>query len=397
MKTILIMGAGASEVPAIRKAKEMGLRVIIVDRNENAPGFNEDGIIKEVNSIADKDKILEIAKKYNINGLVTFVDSGVRSVAYVAKQLGLVGLSEESAYLGTNKIEMRKRLKERGIPVPEFYFAKDKESYLEAISKFPSNCVVKAPDSAGSRGIYLINDVTNKEDVEYAFNYSMKYSGTGEILIEEYMKGLEICVETLSSEGVCYPIQITDQLHKFPPYFTDCGYSQPSMLNEEIKNHIKQLAIDANLALGNINGSSCTEMIITKDGPKIVELGLRLAGDFMTTLMVPLSTGVNMSEAVIKIALGEHIDIHPTIDKGSCVRYFMKERVGIIKDIVGVEEARQLPGIQEVGILKGVGEEATSLRKSSDRLGYVIAQGKSAEDAIEITEKALDMIDFVIE
>jgi len=397
MKTILILSGGVSEIPAINCAKELGLNVVVVDRNENAPGFSVPGVIKEVNSIADKEAVLKIAQKHNVNGIVTFADPGVPAVAYVARKMGLEGLSEESATLGTNKVEMRKKLKEKGVPVPEFYYVKNKKEYQDAISHFPERCVVKAPDCAGSRGIYLVKDTSNFEETDYAYDYSMSFSGTGEILVEEYMQGQEICAETISHHGVCYVVQVTDQKAKQPPYFTDCGYSQPSMLDDLTVKRIREIAIDANLALGNVDGSSCTEMIVTKDGPKVVELGLRLAGDFMTTKMVPLSNGVNMAEAVIKIALGEPIDITPRFNKGSCVRYFMKERVGRIKEIVGVDEARRIKGVQAVEILKGVGEEATPLRKSADRLGLVIAQGETAKEAVEIAEKALGMIDFIVE
>lgn len=397
MKTILIMGAGASEIPAIQKAKEMGLKVILVDRNEKAPGFKQPDIIKEVHSIADKEGVLKIAERHQVDGIVTFVDSGVRSVAYVAKRLHLPGLSEESAYMGTNKIAMRRRLQECGVPIPKFTVIRTREEMRKAVLEFEKKCVIKVPDSAGSNGIYLVKDTTDSKDIDYAFDYCMGATEAGELLIEELMIGPEICAETISSGGKVYVAQITDQLQKSPPYFTDCGYSQPSMLDDKIQGKIRQIAIDANLALGNVNGSSCTEMIVTEEGPKVVELGLRLAADFMTTKMVPLSTGINMAEAVIKIALGEHVEIKPTINKGSCVRYFIKERIGIIKDVVGIEEAKKIDGIDEVGILKGIGEEAKPLRRSADRLGYVITQGDSAMDAIKKAEKALDLIDFIVE
>lgn len=397
MKTILILSGGVSEIPAINRAKELGLKPVVVDRNENAPGFGIPGVIKEVCSIADKEAILEIARKHAANGIVTFADPGVPSVAYVAAKMGLCGLSEESAMLGTNKVEMRKRLKEKGVPVPEFYYVKDKDEYLRAVSHFPERCIVKAPDCAGSRGIFLIKDVGNRADVDYAFDYSMSFSGTGEILVEEYMQGPEICAETISQHGVCHVVQVTDQKPKQPPYFTDCGYSQPCMLDPETVRKIREIAVDANLALGNVDGSSCTEMIITPDGPKVVELGLRLAGDFMTTKMVPLSNGVNMAEAVIKIALGEEVDLTPTLDKGCAVRYFIKERVGTIKQIVGIEEARKVEGIVDVGALKRVGDMAVPLRKSADRLAYVISQCDTPAEVIASAEKALEMIDFIVE
>lgn len=395
MKTVMILGGSASEVPVIKRALGMGHRVILVDRDEKSPGFKEN-VIAEHHSIADKEEILELALKYKIDGILASVDAGVRPAAYVCKVMGLPGISEEAAFMGTDKVAMRIRLKERGVPVPEFYIVKTKEEYLDAVSKFSDTCIVKAADSSGSRGIYKIKDMHDIADIDYAYDYCREFSSTGELLIEEFMVGPEICAETLSSGGVCYPIQVTDQMHKEPPYFTDCGYSQPSTLKHDIVELIRKIAI-ANIAIENYQGSSCTEMIITKDGPKVVELGARLAGDFMTTAMVPLSCGVDMPGDVVRIALGEDIDPTHRFNKGSCVRYFMKERVGTIKRIIGIEKAMALEGVQAVHILKGVGEVATPLRKSSDRLGLVIAQGKNAKDAVEIAEKALDMIDFIVE
>ena len=397
MKTVMILGANDSEVPVIKRAREMGHNVVVVDREHDAPGFFVDGVIRVQNSIADKEKILKIAEQYNIDGILSSVDAGVRPAAYVARIMNLPGISEEAAFMGTDKVAMRERLKARNIPVPCFYIVKGKNEYLKAIAKFNNKCVVKAADSSGSRGIYLLKDVAKTEEVHYAYDYCRQFSSTNELLIEEFMEGPEICVETLNSGGVCYPIQITDQMPKKPPFFTDCGYSQPSQLDDEIQNEIRKIAVDANMALENYQGSSCTEMIVTKDGPKIVEIGVRLAGDFMTTRMVPLSTGVDMPGAVVKIALGETIDIKQTIDKGSCVRYFMKERVGKIKEIRGLKEAYTVGGVIEVGALKKVGDEAMPLRKSSDRLGYVITQCNTVEEAIENAEKALGKIDFVVE
>jgi biotin carboxylase len=183
---------------------------------------------------------------------------------------------------------------------------------------------------------------------------------------------------------------------KKPPFFTDCGYSQPSILDKKIQKEIKEIAIEANLALENYQGSSCTEMIVTKEGPKIVEVGVRLAGDFMATRMVPLSTGVDMPGAVVKIALGESIEVAQTVDKGSCVRFFMKERIGKITEIKGIEEARKIKGVIDIGALKKIGDEAMPLRKSSDRLGYIITQCDTVEKAIRNAEDALEKIDFVV-
>ena len=82
MKTVMILGGSASEVPVIRRALEMGHKVVLVDRDDKSPGFKED-VIAEHHSIADKDKVLELAQKHNIDGILASVDAGVRPTLYM--------------------------------------------------------------------------------------------------------------------------------------------------------------------------------------------------------------------------------------------------------------------------------------------------------------------------
>ena len=156
MKKIMILGASILQLPAIIKAKEMGLQVIAVDMDADAIGFKEKDVICEVISTIDEEGILEAAKRHNIDGILTIcTDLPMRAVARVAKELGLPGISQEAAYMCTNKGAMRSRLKEYGVPVPEYYNVVTKKEYLEAVSQFEKKCVVKAVDNSGSRGIQL--------------------------------------------------------------------------------------------------------------------------------------------------------------------------------------------------------------------------------------------------
>lgn len=398
MKKIMILGASLLQLPAIKKAQEMGLQVIAVDMDPNAVGFKEPGVISEIISTIDTEKILLAAKKHQIDGITTIcTDLPMRSVARVCRELGLPGISEEAAFNATNKAAMRKCLKDKGVPVPNFIIVNTKDEYLQAVKEFNTPFVVKAVDNSGSRGIELIKDVKDFDTIVSAFDYCKSFSKCGDLVLEEFMDGPEVCVETLNINGKCYPIQITDQLAKKPPYFTDAGYSQPSLLDNNIKEQIKNIAIAANLALENYNGSSCTEIIVTDKGPKVVELGPRLAGDCMTTHLVPLSTGVDMVKSVINIAMGMPVDIKRNIDKGSCIRFFMEPVIGKIKEIKGINEAEMSKGVIQVTMTKKVGDIATELRGSGDRIGFVIAQGDNAQDAIINCENALKKITVNVE
>lgn len=400
MKKIMILGASILQLPAIRKAKEMGLQVITVDMDENAIGFKEEGIICEVISTIDSEKILEAAKKHNIDGIMTLAsDMPMRSVAIVAKEMGLVGITEQTALNATNKAEMRQCLKESGVPIPQFFRVSSKEEYEEAIDYFKTSklkCIVKPADNSGSRGVDLLSDLSDEELISRAYEYSKSYSRGGDIVVEEYMEGLEVSVETLSVDGECHIIQITDKLTTGAPYFVEMGHSEPSAQPEDIKVRISEVASAAVKAIGIENGPSHTEIKVTKDGPKIVELGARLGGDNITTHLVPLSTGVDMVECCIKIALGEKPDLERKCELGSAIRYFKTEK-GIITNIIGIEDAKKLYGVMQVSIVHGIGEKVSEIKNSIDRIGFVIAQGENAVNAVEICEDALRKIKFEVE
>ena len=392
MKKIMILGASILQLPAIEKAKELGLEVIAVDMNPAAVGFGVNGVVKEVISTIDTPAILEAAKKHEINGVMTLAsDMPMQSVAVVSREMGLVGVSEDTALKATNKAFMRDALKEEGVPIPLYYRVKGKEAFAESVEKVRKagyKCIVKPADNSGSRGVDLLKDDT---DLNAAYDYTVKYSRSGEIVVEEFMEGPEVSVETLAVDGDVYVIQITDKLTTGAPYFVEMGHSQPSQLGVETKKRISEITIAANKAIGIKNGPSHTEIKVTRDGPKIVELGARLGGDCITTHLVPLSTGIDMVEASIRIALGEKPDLEPKWSRGAAIRY-LKTETGTVTEVTGVEEAERFPGVKQVSIVHGVGEQVGEIKSSVDRAGFVIAQAENAPKAMRIAEEGIQKI-----
>ena len=395
MKKIMILGASILQLPAIKKAKEMGLEVVVVDMNPAAIGFKEKNIKCEVISTIDTEKILEAARKHKIDGIMTLAsDMPMRSVAKVSKEMKLIGIDEDTALRTTNKALMRECLFKNGIPVPEFFKVNSKNEFIDIIEYFKKkkmSCIIKPVDNSGSRGVDLISNFTNMDFINKSFEYSKKYSRNGDIIVEEYMEGPEVSVETLSINGICNVIQITDKLTTGAPYFVEMGHNEPSMLNEEIKKEIAKVASAAVNAVGIKNGPSHTEIKVTKNGPKIVEIGARLGGDNITTHLVPLSTGIDMVKCCIQIALGEKVDLKAKISKGSAIRYF-KTELGEIEDIEGIEEAKKIKGIQQISLIYNIGEKIKSIQNSTDRAGFVIAQAATPEEAIKTCENALKKI-----
>lgn len=398
MQKLMIMRASAMQLPAILKAKKMGLYVIAVDSNPEAVGFD---YVDErvVISAIDIPAVVEAARRIRPDGVITLcTDMPVRTVAAVAKELDLPAISVDNSIRATDKIRMRETLRDHGVPVPHFIRTQTAEEYLKAVQTIRDlgyKCIVKPADNCGSRGVVLLD----RYDKNYLLNqyaYSKNCSTSGEVVVEEYMEGPELAVETLNVDGVCYPIQLTDKLTTGAPYFVEMGHSQPSRLTREQQEDVRQVAIACNMALGNFNGSSNVEIKVTEGGAKVVEMGARLSGDYMATDLVPLSCGVDMVEGLIKIALGQTPDLEHKFERASAIRFIGADE-GIVKSISGVDEARNVPGVVRVGIDRAVGDRITPIHNSLDRAGYVIAQADTSDEAIRMCEEAMAKIAIAVE
>lgn len=396
MKKIMILGASILQLPAIQKAKQMGLYVLAVDRDKNAVGVPYADHFLEISTI-DTSKVLEAAIENRIDAIMTLAsDMPMATVAEVCDKMHLTGVSPLTAYYATNKAAMRGRLMEKGVPVPQFRKVTSLEEYRQAVPFFPGKFMVKAADNSGKRGVFLVSNPDNEEMVQYAFDYAMENSRCKELVVEDFMEGKEVSVETLSIRGKTFVLAITDKMNLGAPRFVEMGHSQPSQLDKKTQEEISKVAIDAIEAIGISDGPSHTEVMVTPFGAKIVELGARLGGDNITTHLVPLSTGVDMVECCISIALGNNPSITKKWEKGSAIRYFETQRPGILQNFYGLEEAKSLPGIVNIQIVKHIGDKVEVPKNSGDRLGFVISQGESAQIAIDRCNRAINNISFEI-
>lgn len=393
MKKLMVIGASVLQLPAIIRGKELGYCVAVADYNENAIGIPYADKFYHVSTI-DKEKVLEAAKDFMPDGIMTLAsDMPMRSVALVCEKLNLAGITTDTAIKATDKGEMIKAFKESDVPSPWFYIAENIDAFNKISDKVTYPCIMKPVDNSGSRGVVLIN---NKDELLKSFEYSISQSRGAGVIIEEYMTGSEVSVEIMVTDGNVHILAITDKLTTGAPHFVEMGHSQQTRLDVKTQEEIKEVATKAVKAVGIDKGPAHVEIMVTKDGPKMIELGARMGGDCITTHLVPLSTGIDMVGATIKTACGETPDITPSFEKGSAIRYFNVPN-GTIKEISGVDEAQKIDGVKEITFVKEVGETAGDINSSTDRVGFVIAQGKTAEDAVKICEKVLDLVKIKVE
>lgn len=398
-KKMMILGASALQVPAIKKAKELGYQIILVDYDANAVGFPL-ADIKLVVSTLDQEEVYRQALIYKPDVVITSTSDGpVRTAAYVNEKLGKQpDLSYKDSLCATIKNYMRDRLKENHLPIPEYYAVNNFNEFTEAVRKLEGCCIIKPADNAGSRGVVLLtgSSFPSNEQLLQAYEYSRENARGGVVMVEEYMTGPEVSVEAMTVNEETTIVTITDKFITPPPYFVEIAHSEPSILDEETQEQICQITKKALKAIGLINAPSHTEIKVTKEGPKIVELAARLGGDFITSKLVPLSTGVDMVGNSVLLATGANVDLTPTRQNGSAI-HFIQGAEGILKNIVVDEEIYQLEGIEEVSLYKKPGDLTHSTRSSNDRLGHIITTGKTASEALERAKKALSYIHIFYE
>jgi biotin carboxylase len=388
MQKLLIVGASILQLPAIVRAKELGLRVAVVDYNPQAIGIKYADEYYNTSTI-DIDAICKIVKTIRPDGIMTLAtDMPVRAIAKATTLLGLRGISFETAVNATDKGEMIKVFEKYNVASPWYYIVENEMELLNLIEILAFPCIMKPTDSSGSRGVVLVRC---RDEIKQSYSYSKAQSKEGKIIIEEYLVGPEVSVEVMVVNEDIHILAITDKITTGGPHFVEMGHSQQSQLKQEDLNKISDLAIRAVKAIGVNCGPAHVEIMLTDTGPKMIELGARMGGDCITTHLVPLSTGIDMVKATIDIALGELPCIKPKLKKGSAIIYLSAQE-GIISSIERIEEAKQINGIKEIFFTKNIGDVVLPIKSSIDRIGSVIAQGENAEEALNICRKAIQQI-----
>ena len=164
MEKIFILGASMLQVPAIQKAKEKGLYVYALDYDPEAVGIPYADEFLCISTI-DKEAVLKAAKEYQPDYIITSTsDMPVRTVAWVNEQLGRPNdIAFEDAICATDKAAMRRRMKECGVPVPEFHVIHSAQELKNVAEHMTDRFIIKPADNAASRGVYLIEKKIEKK------------------------------------------------------------------------------------------------------------------------------------------------------------------------------------------------------------------------------------------
>lgn len=361
---IAIIGGSYLQLPAVLKAKELGYEVHCFSWRDGAVCAEQADFFYPI-SIIEKESILRECERIGIDGITTIAsDVAVLTVNYVASHMGLISNPDEYSEVTTNKYLMRKCFTENDVPSPRYTVADQSRNYNITSFKFP--LIVKPTDRSGSRGVEKVLDPLQ---LDAAIARAQKEAFSRAAIIEEFVTGREISVESISYQGQHTILQITDKVTTGDPFFVELEHHQPSTLPEAVQSEVKTIVLKALNALHIQYGASHSELKITEDGDiRVIEIGARMGGDFIGSTLVRLSTGYDFLEGVIKVAMGEFQE--PVISQCHCsgVFFLSKETEYIQKYI---EHSSDYPEIVEAQITDPV---LRNIECSGDRSGYFIYQ-----------------------
>lgn len=375
MKRILILGAGEMQIPVIQKVNELGYESIALDYDAQAVGFKYASRYYVVSS-TDAEKVLEVARKENADALLTTSDYPVNVVAKVSKILGLPAMSPEVANICTNKYLQRKIFSENGINAPKFYLVSE-DVNLDSFKEYPY--IVKPVDSSASRGVKKVECET---ELKEAIVEAKGYSRTGQVLIEQFIGGKEFSVETLTQNNITTVVNITEKLviGEEYGYFVEDTHIEPARINSYEWSMIEDEVCKALCLIKANNCPSHTEVKIWNGKAYIIEMACRLGGDYITSDLVPLSTGVDMLANLIKLSVGEPIDRDKKIRKVSSVQFLKPSNYDRCKKFIASGNSH---------IIRSEVKPYSDHRieNSLDRLGYIILQTDDYKTLEEILKQ----------
>lgn len=360
-KKLAVIGASYLQLPLVLKAKDMGLEVYCFAWkdgaicSEYADGFYDI-------SIVEKEAILEKCQELKIDGIATIAsDTATVAVNYVASKMGLVANPNDYTAVCTNKYLMRQCFMNHQVPSPKFAVADEKGADLQG---FHYPLIVKPTDRSGSRGVEKIN---SSEELSSAIERAQNESFEHKAIVEEFVTGREISVESISYRGTHYILQITDKVTTGAPFFVELEHHQPSSLPLEKKEEVKKIVLNALDSLHVQFGASHSELKITEDGDiKVIEIGARMGGDFIGSNLVKLSTGYDFLEGVVKVAMGDFVKPVLSENNYSGVYFLSKETERLLPII---EHWKKYPDLVEAQITC---RELKTIECSGDRSGYMI-------------------------
>jgi carbamoyl-phosphate synthase large subunit len=389
-KTVLIIPGSQYQLPLIRKAQARGYRVTCADRDPNCPGSREADDFHPI-GLDERDALLHLARTIQPIGIVTDqTDAGVSVVAWLSEQLGLRGIGERCARLFTEKHRMREFGRTHGFPTPEFLLSNDFLSAQAAAAAIGFPVVIKPITNQASKGVHRVD---TPEDLAKCYADAAHYSRFGEVLVEQFIDGVEFTVEGFMGEGGHQTLGISEKAHyplcpmvacslRFTPSNSRFDYAELRRTNDSWINQT-QLPF----------GMTHAEYKFSRGRYYLIEVATRGGGTRIASDIVPWISGVDYQGLMLDAVLEPKTTGTRRAQQQRCALLeFFQFTSGQVTAIQGVDEAKLLPGVLDVVLPCTVGGFLPNLTDDTTRPGYFILQTNSEGEMQQLRKRVLDMV-----
>jgi len=354
----------------------------------------EEVIVAETN---DTERLIEALRSRSFDGAITVCDYYIDTVVEVARAFGIPCPFPNDVKAVRHKHLMREALDRAGVPNPNYRLARSWEEAEDAARSIGYPLVVKPVDLASSAFVRLVR---NREELEIAYRqldaFPLNFRDQARdctVLLEEYMSGDEVSVESVSSNGATTVLGVTDKSVTGSPYFIENGHMFPADLPGALREETERLVRDALRAVEYDHGIAHTEVKLTPDGPRIVEINPRTAGNYIVEL-VKRATDVDLLRAFVDLALGREPDLaaKETGVVSAAVLFLVPPQGGVIAALEGEASLDRDPRIARYKLEDCVGKRVSAPIDNACYLGHVVAEDREGLRARAFAEEALGRI-----
>jgi biotin carboxylase len=369
-KRLMILGAGPYQLTGIKKAVNLGYKVITVDNIPDSIGHKYSHQYVNCSTI-DKEGVLKAAVELEIDGIVTFAsDVAMPTLGYVAEQLGLTGPGQWGAETMANKTRFRVFQRENRLKHPNFAIVERREDLESQLSNLTPPLMFKPVDTSGSRGISMVRK-PGTDSYSLAFEYAKGYSRSKTVCVEQYVEGIDVSGDGFLSDGRLTFAVITK---KYKQGFVVAGHRIPAAISAADQNRVIAEVAKTCTAIGYMNGPLDFDVRISSDHLTVLELSPRLGGNGIP-MLIERGTGVDLFMAAIQLSLGYKVKLpkKAEISRSCGIIIFGSDTEGMLKHLASDQEIMDaVPEIFEYHISFKIGDQVPRFTHGGNSLGYAL-------------------------
>lgn len=398
---ILIVGGGILQIPALQRARELGLTTHLTDGSAACAARNHADVFHHVDtSDVEGTSALasKLAKAGEIEAVYTQGTDVEYTVAMAARAAGLPGIEPEAALTCKNKIRMRERLHAAGIDATRFAVVREEKDLPAAVAAVGLPAFMKPADNCASRGV---TRVSRADDAPQAYRTAREATVfTDDILLEAELAGPEYSVDTVVVDGKVIPAGVSDrgflEKHEFA---VQTSSTTPSMLSESVQAAMYDLMQRAATALGITFGAFKGDLVLTDGEPRIIELAARTSGGFDSQYRKPYSFGIDIIKATMDLARGlpfDPRDLTPKWVKWSRT-FSVLPTPGRVTSVVGMEETLAIPGVRQIFMHARPGGTIPPYDNCAVRPSHIVISADSVDQLDQLERRVKQTLRIVTE